>query len=458
MKSAKSMGTPREHGSTMLVAGLAASFGVGLIQATSLVSDVFADGLAGTNLLYCTAMVFVLLSMYVAAIVTANTFGTIVAGRTRTIALLRLIGASAREMRRSVAREGLMVGAASAVVGLVVGITGSALARTMGVVSGVLPDVDYRMVHPLVLLPAGIVVVTTWIAAYVGSRRVLEVTPIQGTGQAADPTVGDLRHRTTRGVVAAVLLVGGALMLALGVLVGLVSPFGVVIAFFGGAASFTGILVGAHRIIPGTLRLSGNLFGRSPAARLASANALRYPERSTRTAVGLVIGVTLVVMFAVAMSTYESMLVETFSEEELGRALTITTGVLTGLVGFSGVIAGVGMVSNLSLSVLQRTRELGLLRALGFTRKQLRSMVVFESAQMVIASVGFGLVLGTAYGWVAAQSLLASVSEKAIVAPTVPWMLLVATVLSAALLASIASLAPSRRATTISPVVALAEL
>jgi putative ABC transport system permease protein len=49
-------------------------------------------------------------AVYVAAIVTANTFATIVAGRTRQIALMRLIGASARAQRRQVGRQGVGVG------------------------------------------------------------------------------------------------------------------------------------------------------------------------------------------------------------------------------------------------------------------------------------------------------------------------------------------------------------
>src|SRR5690554_7270364 len=55
------------------------------------------------------AGVFILIAVYVGAIVTANTFATIIAGRTRTIALMRLIGSSASAQRRSVAREGLLV-------------------------------------------------------------------------------------------------------------------------------------------------------------------------------------------------------------------------------------------------------------------------------------------------------------------------------------------------------------
>lgn len=90
-------------------------------------------------------------------------------------------------------------------------------------------------------------------------------------------------------------------------------------------------------------------------------------------------------------------------------------------MGFSALIAAVGMVNNLSLNVLQRTRELGLLRALGFTARQIRRMILIESAQLSGAAVAVGLALGTIYGWAGAQSLIGSIpGSPGIVLPTVP--------------------------------------
>ena len=239
----------------------------------------------------------------------------------------------------------------------------------------------------------------------------LDVTPVQATGGAVDTGVEAPRSRRIRTALSIVLIAGGVALLGLGILVGMVNPAGVLVAFLGGVASFTGIMVGAYRILPATLRLVGRLFGRGPAARLAAANAIRYPDRSTRTAVGLLIGVTLVTTFAVAMYSYRSMLVDEYDEASVEQVLTVTVGIMTGLIGFSAVIAAVGMVNNLLLSILQRTREIGLLRALGFTRKQIRTMIVSESSQMVVASMGFGLILGIGYGWAAAQSLLGSLDR-----------------------------------------------
>jgi putative ABC transport system permease protein len=115
------------------------------------------------------------------------------------------------------------------------------------------------------------------------------------------------------------------------------------------------------------------------------------------------------------------------------------------------------MVNNLSLSVLQRTRELGLLRALGFSAAQIRRMIVIEAAQLTIAAVVVGLVLGTFYGWAGAQSMLGAINgSPGLIFPVIPWAIVAVIVVLAALLTAVASVAPSRRATRIAPVAALA--
>jgi len=454
-----SLSRGREHVSSLLVTALSAAFGAGLIQATGFVNDLYrdeqGDGETQTALV-AVAMVFILLALYVASIVTANTFSTIIAGRARTVALLRLVGASAHALRRDVVREGLVVGLVGGLGGAVLGVALSHAALAWGVAIDVMPDTAYRVIDPLVLLPVALVVLTTWLASHVGSRAVLTVTPMQATGAAQERSHEDSVRRPVRAAFALLLLVGGGALLALGILLGLVSPFGIVVAFFGGVGSFTGVVLGAHWILPAVLRIVGRAFGGSAPATLAGANAVRYPERSTRTTIGLVIGVTLVTTFAVAMATYQTILLDTFGGEDVDGVLAVTVGVLSALIGFSGVIAAVGMVNNLSLSVLQRTRELGLLRALGFTARQVRGMILAESAQMSVASVGLGLGLGVLYGWSAAQSLLGSLSGTGLVLPTMPWGLLAILVGGAVLLAGLAAVAPSRRATAVSPVAALA--
>lgn len=461
----------RGMGASVLVAAISGGFGVLLVAVTGLIgawlmADPFLAG--GETVVIVVAILSVLLvavAMYVAAIVTANTFATIVAGRTRQIALMRLIGASARSQRAQIARQGLVVGAIGAVVGLVGGTTGAIglqelAARAWGL------DVDYDVVQAALLAPALAVALTTWVAAWAGSRRVLEVTPLAALAGSAPRTADEAAGTVRRRVAAVSLFAVGAALLALGILVGFVTPLGVVIAFFGGLASFTGLSLGAAVVMPPLLRLTGRLFGRSAAARLAAENALRYPERSSRMAIGVVMGVTLVTMFAVATESVKGVMAASGGGEvegDMARLLDTFTSVMMALVGVSAVIAAVGLVNLLTIGVVQRTRELGLLRALGLTGRQVRSMVLFEAAHITITSVVFGLLLGVAYGWAAAQSLLGSVRVPPLwlaptfVLPGIPWITVVGVVVATAVLTLVAAVVPTRLATRVSPVAALAE-
>ena len=106
--------------------------------------------------------------------------------------------------------------------------------------------------------------------------------------------------------------------------------------------------------------------------------------------------------------------------------------------------------------MLQRTRELGLLRALGFSVQQLRRMILSESAQLTLTAVVLGILLGGFYGWAGAQSMLGSLSgSPGFVFPAVPWVILAVVVVGGAALTAIASWAPTRRATRVSPITAL---
>ena len=258
------------------------------------------------------------------------------------------------------------------------------------------------------------------------------------------------------------LTIVGFGLLALGIVVGLANPIGVLIGLVGGILSFTGIVFAADVVMPPALRLVGRMLGRSAAARLAAENALRHPQRSSRATIGLVIGVTLLMTFGVAMATWQQMILAAQAQqpqamEGVEEMLNAVVAIFSILIGFSGIIAAVGLVNNLSLSVLQRTRELGLLRALGFSVQQLRRMILSESAQLTMTAVLLGIVLGGFYGWAGAQSLLGWLNDTpGLVVPVVPWVILAVVVGGGALLTAIASWAPTRRATRVSPITALA--
>lgn len=447
------------RGAGLVVTAISAGFGVALLQLTGDLSAVIASGTssggAAAAMLHVLAFVFVGLAVYCGAIVTTNTVATVIAGRTRMIALRRLLGATARAERGAVAREQLLLGTMGSVLGLLAG-TGVALACIrIAVGAGSLPDVRYTYTDPAVLLPVVVVPLASWLAGWAGSRRVLAVRPIEAIRDVGEPAAEE-RAGLVRSVLAVLAVLGGGLLLGLGILVGFVNAVGVLVAFVGGVVSFTGIVLGAHHVLPRALAVLGRLGGTAPVARLAAANAVRYPLRSTRATVGLVIGVTLITTFAVAAQSFGDALHRLLQgSQDLDALLGGITAVFSVLTGMSAVVAAVGLVATLSLSVLQRTRELGLLRALGFSRGGVRWMVVLEGAQLVATATLLGLVLGTVYGWAGAQSLLGSL-QKGFVPPAVPWPVVGAIAVGAVLLTLIASLAPAARAARIAPVAALA--
>lgn len=454
----------REHGATIVVSALSSLFAVTLILGAGILTASIDPALAAEQgtfwvALIMVALIFILIALYVGAIVTANAFATIIAGRARTIALLRLVGATSVRVRARVAGEGLVMGVTGAAIGLLLAWGLCAAAVTWGPALGLLPEGrDYPLFHPLALIAVAVVVLTTWAAAWSGSRRVGRVSPVEATGAAVERSPETARRRGGRTVWAIILMIFGAALLALGVLWGFITPLGLFVAFWGGVFSFTGIALGAHFVMPPLLRLTGRLLGSGPTGRLAAANAVRFPERSSRATIGLVIGVTLVTMFAVALASYESMVLQAFAEDPdmaatFSETLAATTAVLAGLVGFSAVIAAVGMINTLSLGVLQRTRELGLLRTLGFTGGQVRRMVIAESAQMTLAALCFGLLLGVFYGWAAAQSLMGF--EVGLVAPSIPWPILAGVAVFGVVLAIGAAVTPARRAVRVSPLATL---
>ena len=138
---------------------------------------------------------------------------------------------------------------------------------------------------------------------------------------------------------------------------------------------------------------------------------------------------------------------------EMERIMDVVLLVVTGLLGIAVLIALVGIGNTLGLSVLERTQESGLLRALGLTRRQLRSMLGLEA--LTLAGVGtlVGLALGVAYGLGGAYATFGS---EMTITPEIPWArlgLVAAVALAAGCLASVI---PARRAARVSPAAALA--
>ncbi|ELS51593.1 ABC transporter permease [Streptomyces viridochromogenes] len=122
------------------------------------------------------------------------------------------------------------------------------------------------------------------------------------------------------------------------------------------------------------------------------------------------------------------------------------------LLGLAIIIAVLGVVNTLALSVVERTREIGLLRAIGLARRQLRRMIRLESVVIAVFGAVLGLALGLVWG-VCTQQVLALQGMTAL---AVPWGTIVAVVIGSAVVGVVAALLPALRASRMNVLAAIA--
>ena len=117
-------------------------------------------------------------------------------------------------------------------------------------------------------------------------------------------------------------------------------------------------------------------------------------------------------------------------------------GIVYALLGLAIVIAVLGIVNTLALSVIERTREVGLLRAVGMSRRQVRSMIRLESVAIAVLGAVLGIGLGLAFG----ISLQHALTGQGIPVLSIPGVQLGGFVGLAALAGVLAAVFPARRA------------
>jgi len=112
------------------------------------------------------------------------------------------------------------------------------------------------------------------------------------------------------------------------------------------------------------------------------------------------------------------------------------------LLGLALVIAVLGIVNTLALSIIERTREIGLLRAIGLGRGQLRLMVTLESIVMAVLGAVLGVVLGVCFG----VAMMYAVKDQGLEVIAVPWAQLGVFLALAVVIGVLAAVLPARRA------------
>lgn len=135
-------------------------------------------------------------------------------------------------------------------------------------------------------------------------------------------------------------------------------------------------------------------------------------------------------------------------KDQVGQLLNMVYG----LLGLAIIVAILGVVNTLALSVVERTREIGLMRAIGLSRRQLRRMIRMES--VVIALFGALLGLGLGMGWGAtAQKLLAMEGLNVL---DIPWPTILGVFIGSAFVGLFAALIPAFRAGRMNVLTAIA--
>lgn len=156
-----------------------------------------------------------------------------------------------------------------------------------------------------------------------------------------------------------------------------------------------------------------------------------------------------------AVSPY--LVVQVQDREEFGSVATASIdgllGIVYALLGLAVVISILGIVNTLALSIIERRQEIGMLRAVGMQRADIRRMVRLESVQISIFGAFVGALLGLGLGW----ALLTVLADEGIGTIVVPWGLIGTMLLGAAIVGVLAAVWPARRAAQTPPLAAIAD-
>ncbi|HLX89735.1 MAG TPA: FtsX-like permease family protein, partial [Acidimicrobiales bacterium] len=239
-------------------------------------------------------LVFAFISLFVGGFTIFNSFSIIVGQRTRELALLRIVGASRRQVFRSVLLEAAVVGLLASLVGIVLGVLAAlgleALLSGFGLS---LPSGSLVFAPRTVIVSLIVGLGVTLVAAVSPARRSVRIPPVAAlVAHEVDTSVSSRRR----------LLVGSTVVLAgiVALAVGLTAP---AIQLVGLGA--VGIFVGVGMLAPFVARPMASVLGRpvarvfATAGKLGRENSMRSPRRTAQSASALVVGLALVSAMAV---------------------------------------------------------------------------------------------------------------------------------------------------------------
>jgi putative ABC transport system permease protein len=237
------------------------------------------------------------IALFVGAFVIFNTLSITVAQRTREFATLRTLGASRKQVMRSVVIEGVVIGLLASVIGL---FAGFGLAKLLSAIGGELPEAGMVFALRTVLISLALGTVITVLASIVPARRATRVPPIAAVREGS--TLPPSRFAAHSLKTAVAVVAASVAAICVGIFASGMGTLAVVLLLgLGILGLFVGVAFAAPHMVKPLTRLVGWPARRSGgvAGELANANSVRNPSRTASTAAALMIGLTLVTVVAV---------------------------------------------------------------------------------------------------------------------------------------------------------------
>ncbi|MER6363452.1 FtsX-like permease family protein [Kitasatospora sp. NPDC001527] len=238
-------------------------------------------------------LAFAAISLFVGIFIIANTFTMLVAQRTKELALLRAIGASRKQVTRSVLVEALAIGTLSAAAGLVAGLgVGAGMQSLIATMDDGMPTASL-VVKPMTVAVTLIVgILVTVLSALLPAVRAARIAPVAAMSSGDQPT--SQKSLVVRNAIGSLLAAAGIALVAFGASKG--NSDGRMPIAVGALLAVLGVFVLLPLLSRPVIALVGPVLGRlfGTPGKLARQNAVRNPRRTAATAAALTIGLTLV--------------------------------------------------------------------------------------------------------------------------------------------------------------------
>ncbi|HEV7863234.1 MAG TPA: ABC transporter permease [Acidimicrobiia bacterium] len=307
-------------------------------------------------------LAFAAVSLFVGSFIIYNTFTIIVAQRLREMALLRALGASRKQVTRSVLTEGIIVGLFASIIGVGFGVLVAAgLRALLGAVGMDLPSTALVVKPRTIYVPVILGVVITTLSSWGPARKASKVPPVAAIrGADSIPEGRGLRRR----------LISGGLVLALGIAAlagGLYGGAGLALVgvgalvFYGGVAMLSPLVAGPLARVIGAPAARLSLPG-----RLGRLNAMRNPRRTSSTAAALMIGLGLVSFVTILAASLKTSFAATLDRSV--KADYIVQGPNGGQQKFSREVA-LKMAQKRELQIVSPMRFSGEFKLDGVTKR-----------------------------------------------------------------------------------------